>query len=325
MEDHAAHGTAGRRAEAGIIRHVRPPAAARAAADRLAAHLLGDRDTAPEAGRPPRLGIVLGSGLGRLVGRLENAFSVAGDRTGWLPPATATGHEGRLVCGTLASRGPGGGRARVVALQGRAHGYEGHAPAILARGVELLAALGVEAIVLTNASGGLRPDMRPGDLVVVADHLDLARRPGPLPADAAASPRDPWAGEIYDPRLVRVAVEAARRIGARCRAGVYAHMLGPCYETRAEYRMLRRFGADCVGMSTVPEALAARRLGLRVAAVSVVTNVANPDAPGRTDAEDVCRAAATGADAVWAILTAVAAATGAAGGREAATTSRSPA
>ena len=196
---------------------------------------------------------------------------------------------------------------------------------MLSRGVELLAALGAEAIVLTTASGGLRPDMRPGDLVVVADHLDLARRPGPFPAGAAAPLRDPWAGEIYDPRLVRVAVEAARRIGARCRAGVYAHMLGPCYETRAEYRMLRRFGVDCVGMSTVPEALSARRLGLRVAAVSVVTNVANPDAPGRTDAEDVCRAAATAADAVWEVLKAVSAATAAAGSRGAVTASRSPA
>jgi purine-nucleoside phosphorylase len=303
------------------FRDGRPSAGARAAADRLAPRLLGDPETQPEAGRQPRLGVVLGSGLGCLAERLENAFSVSGGRTGWLPPATATGHEGRLVCGTLQVPGPGGGRARVVALQGRSHGYEGHPPATLARGVDLLAALGVETVVLTNASGGLRPDMRPGDLVVVADHLDLVRRPGPGGAAAGGDPREGRSREVYDPRLVRVAVEAGRGTGAGCRAGVYAHMLGPTYETRAEYRMLRLFGADCVGMSTVPEALAARRLGLRVAAVSVVTNVANPDAPGRTDAEDVCRAAATAADAVWAILHAVAAASGATGVRGAA---RSP-
>jgi purine-nucleoside phosphorylase len=169
-------------------------------------------------------------------------------------------------------------------------------------------------ILLTNAAGGLRPDMRVGDLVVLSDHIDLVRR-GPA-ATACAVPPDPGGslrpGRVisepcYEPALVDAALEAARCVGAKARAGVYAHLSGPSYETRAEYRMLRRFGADVVGMSTVPEAIAARRLGLTVAAVSVVTNVARPDAADRTDAEDVCRAAAAAAEGVWAILTRAAA------------------
>jgi len=263
-------------------------AAARAAAAVVAAAC---------GGHPaPRLGVVLGTGLGSLADRVVGPRTIPAGDTGWLPPSTATGHAGRIVCGTL----PGGGR--VALLQGRVHGYEGHPPERLVRGVELLAALGVDTLVLTNASGGLRPDMRPGDLVVVADHVDLVRRGGG--DGGAASPPGP----VYEPALVAAALDAARRSGARARAGVYAHVLGPSYETRAEYRMLRGFAVDCVGMSTVPEAVAARRLGIAVAAVSVVTNVARPDAPGRTDAEDVCREAAAAAEAVWAIINAVAAA-----------------
>jgi purine-nucleoside phosphorylase len=117
------------------------------------------------------------------------------------------------------------------------------------------------------------------------------------------------ATSCYDPDLVTGAVEAARSAGALARAGVYAHLMGPSYETRAEYRMLRKFGADAVGMSTVPEVVVARQLGLRVAAVSVVTNVARPDAPDCTDAEDVCRAAAAAAEGMWSILMRVAALT----------------
>ena len=205
-------------------------------------------------------------------------------------------------------------RCEVVVLQGRVHGYEGHAPELLSRGVELLAALGVTTVLLSNAAGGLRPDMQVGELMVLSDHIDLVRRPWTQglvadPTESVATSRAARAAlatPCYDPVFVTCAVEAARSAGAVARAGVYAHLMGPSYETRAEYRMLRKLGADVVGMSTVPEAVVARRLGLRVAAVSVVTNVARPDAPACTDAEDVCRAAAAAAEGVWAILVRVA-------------------
>jgi len=254
------------------------------------------------------VGVVLGTGLGALAERLEDAWSIPARDTGWLASSTATGHAGRVVVGRVGR--PGG--CWVAALQGRVHGYEGHAPELLTRGVELLAALGATTLLLTNAAGGLRPDMRAGELVVLSDHIDFVRRPGAAGRDGRRPPgaepaRAPAPSPVYDARLVDVALEAARPAAARARAGVYAHLLGPSYETRAEYRMLRRLGVDVVGMSTVPEAVAARGLGLRVAAVSVVTNVARPDAADRTDAEDVCRAAAAAADGVWAILEAIAA------------------
>jgi purine-nucleoside phosphorylase len=153
--------------------------------------------------------------------------------------------------------------------------------------------------------------MQVGELMVLSDHIDLVRRPWTKGLGVAASDTVRAVAEAtcYDPDLVAGALEAARSAGVRARAGVYAHLMGPSYETRAEYRMLRKFGADVVGMSTVPEVVVARRLGLRVAAVSVVTNVARPDAPDCTDAEDVCRAAAAAAEGVWAILMRVAALT----------------
>ena len=260
------------------------------------------------------VGVVLGTGLGALAERLEDAWSIPARDTGWLASSTATGHAGRVVVGRIGGRADG---CWVAALQGRVHGYEGHAPHLLSRGVELLAALGTTTVLLTNAAGGLRPDMRVGELVVLSDHIDFVRTSVPAglePRRSEAVRGRPPSG-FYDAALVERAVGAARPAQARARAGVYAHLLGPSYETRAEYRMLRRFGADVVGMSTVPEAVAAHRLGLRVAAVSVVTNVARPDAADRTDAEDVCQAAAGAADGVWAILRAIAADCRGEGGR----------
>lgn len=245
-------------------------------------------------GRRAAVGAILGTGMGGLVDRLEDCWTMPGVETGWLARSTATGHAGRIASGTVAGM-------PVVMLQGRVHGYEGFAPEMLTRGVELLAALGVGRLLVTNASGGLRPTMTSGELVILIDHIDLVRcpwgdalEPTPPPADVHAS--------YYTAALGERAVVAARRAGAIVRRGVYAFLSGPSYETRAEYRMLRRIEADVVGMSTVPEIVAAARMGLDVVACSVVTNVARPDAPEHTDAEDVCRLAADAADGVWAIL-----------------------
>lgn len=245
------------------------------------------------------VGVVLGTGLGGLAERLDQARSIDAAATGWLASSTATGHAGRIVFGAA-------GGAPIVALQGRVHAYEGVAHESLTRGVELLAALGVTTLLVTNAAGGLRPDMRGGELVVVNDHLDFVARPWAADLECASGdptvPRRSRAGSLYDAALVDVALQATRGAGVTARAGVYAYLLGPSYETRAEYRMLRRLGADAVGMSTVPEVVAARRMGLAVSAVSVVTNVARPDALEATDAEEVCRVAATATEGVWAIL-----------------------
>ncbi len=253
-----------------------------------------------------RVGVVLGTGMGGAVERLERPWALAGADTGWLARSRATGHAGRIVGGTI-------GGTPVAMLQGRVHGYEGFPTETLTRGVELLAALGVETLLLTNAAGGLRPDMTSGEIVVVTDHVDLVRRrwdEGLAPAGGADRPRltRPLGhGRLYDPDLADVAHAAAWRAGAVVRRGVYAMLSGPSYETRAEYRMLRRMGVDVVGMSTVPEVVAAARLGIPVAVCSIVTNVAKPDAPRQveTDAEDVVRMAALAAVGVNAVLDAI--------------------
>jgi purine-nucleoside phosphorylase len=250
-------------------------------------------------GRRGAIGVVLGTGMGGLVDRLEDAWTMPGVDTGWLARSSATGHAGRIACGRVEG-------VPVVMLQGRVHGYEGFPPEMLTRGVELLAALGVRRLLVTNASGGLRPNMTSGELVILTDHIDLVRRPWgealePVPAGDAGDAGDAHA-TFYDRILGERAFAAARRAGVIARQGVYAFLSGPSYETRAEYRMLRRIEADVVGMSTVPEIVAAARMGLEIVACSVVTNVARPDAPEHTDAEDVCRLAADAADGVWAIL-----------------------
>lgn len=252
-------------------------------------------------GRRGRFGIVLGTGLGGLVERFDDVVCLPVSVTGWLAASTATGHAGRIACGRV-------GGCSVVALQGRVHAYEGFDEATITRGIELLVALGVGTLLVTNASGGLRPGMVGGELLVLDDHLDLARRPSATPgrAEDGGDRIGRASAEIYRRELVSLALAAARRNGGRARAGVYARLLGPAYETRAEYRMLLRLGADAVGMSTTPEVLAARRFGVDVVAVSVITNVANPDAPQETDAEDVCRLAATAADGMWGIIQALA-------------------
>ena len=235
--------------------HITPAAAADVGRPRL--RMGRPRDGAVDAaerivsagGCPATIGVVLGTGLGGLADRLTGRWAMPSTETGWLTKSMATGHAGRIVCGSL--RG-----VPVAMLQGRVHGYEGFPPETLTRGVELLAALGVGQVLLTNASGGLEPDMVSGELVIVTDHIDLVRWPwgeSLEPDDASEPERTTY----YDPELVDLALRATRRVDATARKGVYAFLSGPSYETRAEYRMLRRLGADVVGMSTVPEAIVA--------------------------------------------------------------------
>ncbi len=220
----------------------------------------------------PAAGIVLGSGLSGLADRLERAVSIPYAEIPGFPVSKVPGHRARLVVGELPVEG---GRVPVVAMQGRAHGYEGWSAADVAFGARVLCGLGVKLLLVTNAAGGVNPSLAPGDLVRIVDHLNLSGQ-NPLVGenDDRLGPRFPDLTEAYDPALGALLDEVAAEASIALRSGVYACLLGPSYETPAEIRMLRLLGADVVGMSTVPEVIAARHMGVPVCGVSVVTNLA---------------------------------------------------
>lgn len=240
------------------------PAVASAAAARQAAEQLGDRLA---LGSAPVAAIILGSGLGGLAERIEGARRIPFGEVPGFPQATVRGHAGALIAGKLAGR-------PVLAMAGRFHLYEGHSPRLAGYPVRVLRALGAPTLFVSNAAGGINRNFAAGDLMVIADHLNLMfRNPieGPLePGDV----RFPDMSDPYD-RALRVKLhEAGKTLGVPLRDGVYAGLLGPAYETPAEVRMLERSGADAVGMSTVPETIVARAVGMRVAGVSCITNLA---------------------------------------------------
>ena len=214
----------------------------------------------------PRVGLVLGSGLGSLADDLEEPVSLPfEDLPGW-PVATAPGHEGRLLLGRL-------GGVPVAALQGRFHLYEGNDAGLVVQPVLLFRQLGAEVVILTNAAGGVNPAYGPGTIMVIADHLNLTGRTPLLGANAdELGPRFPDLTDVWSPRLRERLRAAAEAEVVPFEEGIYAGLLGPSYETPAEVRMLRMLGADSVGMSTVLEAVAARWAGLEVCGVSLVTN-----------------------------------------------------
>lgn len=216
----------------------------------------------------PKVALVLGSGLGPYADTLGASVAVPYDRIPGFPVSTVQGHAGRLVVGTV-------GATRVACMQGRMHLYEGHPAASLAVSVRTLKRLGVETLVLTNAAGGLRADLTPGSLMMLEDHINFSgHNPLTGPNDEAVGPRFVDMTDAYDPGLRRRLAEAAAETGVELKAGVYLQVAGPNFETPAEVRAYRILGADAVGMSTVPETLAARHAGMRVAAVSVITNLA---------------------------------------------------
>jgi purine-nucleoside phosphorylase len=220
----------------------------------------------------PRVGVVLGSGLSAFAERLAAATVIPYREIPEFPVSTVEGHPGRLVVGELPAPG---GAVPVAVMQGRVHGYEGWNAEEVAFGARLLCRLGVRALLLTNASGAVNPDLAPGDLVLVTDHLNLSgSNPLTGPNDARLGPRFPDLGDAYHPGLGDLLEAAARRAGVALKRGVYACMAGPSYETPAEIRMLRALGADLVGMSTVPEVIAARHMGVPACAVAMVSNMA---------------------------------------------------
>ena len=249
----------------------------------------------------PRLAVVLGSGLGGVADSLALDAELPYGEVPHLPRPTALSHRGRLLCGRLAD-------LPAVVFQGRLHLYEGYALAEATLPVRLARALGAEVLILANAAGGLDPRYRVGDIVVLDDHIHcMVANPLTGWNDGRLGPRFPDMSAPYDRALAAVALAAGHRGGLRIWSGVYAAVSGPAYETRAERRMLRRLGADLVGMSTVPEAIVAAHAGLRTLALSVVTNRALPDAPERDDAAEVVLAAGAAAQSVRRILLDVAA------------------
>jgi purine-nucleoside phosphorylase len=246
------------------------------------------RKLAPTPAAQARIAIVLGSGLGGFARQLEQRVSFAYREIPYFPAASAPGHEGKLVAGLF--RG-----TPVIVLQGRVHGYEGYSATQVAFPVRTLASLGVRALILTNAAGGIRLDMRAGQLVLISDHINLTgQNPAAGAAQAAMEIQATWnraaapgqeppaefgprffdMGDAYSKRLREVAHAAAAEVGQRLAEGVYLGVAGPSYETPAEIRAFRSWGADLVGMSTVVETIAARQVGVEVLGISCVTNMA---------------------------------------------------
>jgi purine-nucleoside phosphorylase len=244
----------------------------------------------------PRCGIILGSGLGSVgeVIELDTAIDY-GDVPNFLK-STAIGHRGRLLCGKL-------GGVPVIAMQGRFHCYEGYSAERATFPVRVMNSLGIELLIVSNAAGGLNPNFACGDVMVIDDHINLLNR-NPLIGvnDDKLGPRFPDMGAPYDRRLGDRALAIARKNDFVCHRGVYAAMLGPTYETRAEIRMLRYFKADAVGMSTVPEAIVATHAGLPVLGLSTITNICSPDKQVTTSGHEVIATAETARDKLLAIV-----------------------
>jgi purine-nucleoside phosphorylase len=233
----------------------------------------------------PQAGIILGSGLGGLVNELEIKQSLSYADIPNFPVSTVAGHGSKLLFGTLSG-------VEVVVMQGRFHYYEGYSMQELTFPVRVMKLMGIERLLLSNASGGVNNNFKVGDLMIIDDHINLmgtnpliGRNPDAL------GPRFPDMSEPYDKKMIQLAKEIADRMNIRCHVGVYAAVTGPVYETRAEYRYIKFIGADCVGMSTVPEAIVARHMSLPVFAISIITDMGGHDDPEIITHEEVLRVA----------------------------------
>lgn len=243
----------------------------------------------------PRVGIILGSGLGAVGDAIELDAAIDYCDVPNFLKSTAVGHQGRLLCGQLAG-------VQVVAMQGRFHCYEGYSAERATLPVRVMNELGIEVLIVSNAAGGLNPAYAAGDVMVIDDHVNFLNR-NPLVGvnDDRLGPRFPDMSSPYDRKLGDKALAIARREDFVCHRGTYIAMLGPTYETRAEIRMLRAWG-DAVGMSTVPEVIVAAHAGLRVLGLSTITNVCSPDVPHTTSGDEVVATANSAKDKLLAIV-----------------------
>jgi purine-nucleoside phosphorylase len=246
-----------------------------------------------------KVGVVLGSGLGgfadTLSGREETPYA---EIPGW-PLSTAVGHAGKLVTGTI-------GETEVIVLAGRAHLYEGYTAAQVTFGVRELKRRGVTSLILTNAAGGINLGYTQGALVLISDHINLqGQNPLTGPNDDSLGPRFPDMTEAYSMEYRRIAAAVAASLNIELHEGVYAALAGPSYETPAEIRYLRAIGADLVGMSTVPEVIAANHMGMKVVAISCVTNMAAGVLPQKLDHKEVLAVGEQVRDTLVKLLTAL--------------------
>jgi purine-nucleoside phosphorylase len=250
----------------------------------------------------PAIGLVLGSGLGGLADAVTDPDVIPSAEIPHWPQSTVEGHLGRLVIGQLEGQ-------CVLVQQGRAHFYEGLSMQQVTLPVRVMQLLGIHTVILTNAAGAINPDFRPGDLMLLTDHINFLGMAGssPLrgPNDESFGPRFPDMSQVYDAQLRALALDVAREGGLLLHQGVYAGLAGPSFETPADLRFLRLVGADAVGMSTVPEATVARHGGLRVLGLSGISNAANLDGSTVTSHAEVLAAGRTLVPKLTALLTGV--------------------
>lgn len=215
----------------------------------------------------PEIGIVLGSGLGDFADAIEDKIEIPYTEIPGFPVSTVKGHDGKLIFGKINSK-------EVCVMKGRIHYYEGYDIKEVVYPIEVLAGLGIETLILTNAAGGVNTEFEPADLMIINDHINLMGK-NPLigPNDEDLGPRFPDMTDLYNKDLIEVAEKSAKKLGTDIKEGVYMYFTGPSYETAAEVRMARILGADAVGMSTVPEAIIARHRGLKILGISTITNM----------------------------------------------------
>lgn len=243
----------------------------------------------------PVFGLILGTGSGQLADELNAEVKIGYEEIPGFPLSTALGHEGKLVCGTLEGK-------PVIAMQGRFHLYEGYDLDQATFPIHVFHGLGIQLLIVSNASGGVNPKYHSGDIVVIQSHIDLMLKTSPSAIGKLQLGRPVYGVDCYDPQMIESAIEAGRRNAFAVHKGVYAGLSGPNYETRAEYRMIRKIGGDVVGMSTVPEAAVASRYKMRFLGISIVTNVAKPDHLEPTSGQEVIDAAKIAAPRLSAIV-----------------------
>lgn len=228
----------------------------------------------------PQIAIILGSGLGALADDVQVDAAFPYSEIPGFPVSTVAGHAGQLALGTLAGKS-------VVMMQGRFHYYEGYPMSLVVFPVRVMCALGAASLIVTNAAGGLNPDLNPGDVMLITDHINtMGNNPLIGPNEGEIGPRFPDLSRAYDPDLRTLALDVARREGIELQQGVYVACSGPSYETPAERRYMRIIGGDAVGMSTVPEVIAANHAGMRVLGMSAITNKATGDPDQQPDSHE---------------------------------------
>ena len=258
------------------------------------------KDILAANGLEPKIGIVLGSGLGRLSDKIENPVTIPYKEIPGFPVSTAIGHKGNFIAGTLSGK-------TVIAMQGRIHYYEGYGMDMVTLPIRVMKVLGIEYLFVSNAAGGVNTSFHIGDLMIITDHINQLPNPLIGPNLDEFGPRFPDMTRPYDPKLITLAEEIGGEMGLSLRKGVYFGCTGPTYETPHEYKYMRVVGADAVGMSTTPEVIVARHSDIPVFGMSVITDVAHEDGDEEyvTDGEEIVRQANAAAVKMSALFAAI--------------------